>query len=92
MVKVLHLFEFHGSLGRVWEKNATVYIKITEKDSINWVLKRFKRQCESFGVLKEYRKRKAYRKPSERLKEKREAAEKRRKKESGRVGRVRSKI
>ena len=81
-----------GELRELMGKNATVCIKITEKDSINWVLKRFKRQCESFGVLKEYRKRKAYRKPSERLKEKREAAEKRRKKEAGRHRRTRSKI
>ena len=73
-------------------KDPTVQINITEKDSINWVLKKFKRQCESYGILKEYRKRKAHRKPSEKLKDKREAAEKRRKKENSRGRRSYSKI
>ena len=73
-------------------RTTTVQIRITDKDNINWALKRFKRQCESYGVLKEYRKRRAYRKPSERLKDKREAAEKRRKKEAGRNRRSSSKI
>ena len=71
---------------------STVYIKVTDRDNVHWALKKFKRQCDAFGVFKEYRKRKAYRKPSERLKEKREAAEKRRKKEFGRLKRGRPKI
>lgn len=45
-------------------------------------LKRFKRLCEAAGVLKEYKKRKEYKKPSIRKKEKEEQAQKRRVKES----------
>lgn len=71
---------------------STVFIKVTDKDSVHWALKKFKRQCDAFGVLREYRKRKAYRKPSERLKEKREAAEKRRKKEAHRMRRSKPKV
>jgi len=41
-------------------------------------LRKFKRMCEAAGVLKEYRKRKEYKKPSIRRKEKTEAAAKRR--------------
>jgi small subunit ribosomal protein S21 len=40
-------------------------------------IKKFKRLCESFGVLREYRLRKEYKKPSIRKKEKHEAAVKR---------------
>ena len=36
--------------------------------------------CEAFGVIREYRKRQEYKKPSVKLKEKTQAAEKRRKK------------
>ena len=39
-------------------------------------LKKFKRLCEAAGVLKEYRKRKEFKKPSVRRKEKVEAANK----------------
>jgi small subunit ribosomal protein S21 len=44
-------------------------------------LKKFKRMCEAAGILKEYRKRKEFKKPSIRRKEKREAAKKRRAKD-----------
>ena len=43
-------------------------------------LKKFKRLCESYGIVKEYRKRQAYKKPSIKKKEKTESSEKRRKK------------
>ena len=46
-------------------------------------IRKFKRMCEAYGVVREYRKRQEYRKPSIRLKEKNEAAEKRRRKASG---------
>lgn len=58
----------------------TIYIKIDEKFGVERSLKKFKRLCESFGVVREYRKRQDYKKPSVRLKEKRASAEKRRKK------------
>jgi small subunit ribosomal protein S21 len=40
-------------------------------------IRKFKRMCEAYGVTKEYRARKEYRKPSIRKKEKLEAAQKR---------------
>ena len=43
-------------------------------------IRKFKRMCDSYGIVKEYRKRNEYRKPSVRMKEKLEAAEKRRRK------------
>jgi len=57
-----------------------IEISIDEKSGVERSLKKFKRMCESFGVIREYRKRQEYRKPSVRLKEKTAAAEKRRKK------------
>ena len=58
--------------------NTTVYVKTDERFGIEKSLRKFKRLCESFGVVKEYRKRQDYKKPSVRLKEKTEAAVKRR--------------
>ncbi len=60
--------------------NTNIKVNIDEKGGIERSLKRFKRMCESFGVIREYRKRQEYKKPSVRLKEKTQAAEKRRKK------------
>ena len=57
-----------------------VKVNIDEKNGVERSLKKFKRLCESFGVIREYRKRQEYKKPSVRLKEKLDAAEKRRKK------------
>ncbi len=61
---------------------ATIQVEIKDGDNLNWALKKFKRQCDAYGLLKEYRKRKAHRKPSVREKEKTESALKRRRKES----------
>ena len=58
----------------------TIEVLIDDKYGVERSLKKFKRLCESFGVIKEYRKRQEYKKPSIRLKEKTIAAEKRRKK------------
>ena len=57
-----------------------IQVKVDEKFGLERSLKKFKRLCESFGVIREYRKRQEYKKPSVRLKEKTAAAEKRRKK------------
>jgi len=48
---------------------------------IEGCLKKFKRLCEAAGVIKEYRKRREYKKPSIRRKEKLEAAQKRKAKD-----------
>jgi len=55
-----------------------IKVKVIEGEHVEKSLRKFKRMCESFGVVKEYRKRKEYRKPSVRAKEKTEAATKRR--------------
>lgn len=62
------------------DKDISIYIAIDEKMGVERSLKKFKRLCESFGVIREYRKRQEYKKPSVRTKEKSAAAEKRRKK------------
>ena len=65
----------------------TIEVLIDEKYGVERSLKKFKRLCESFGVIKEYRKRQEYKKPSIRMKEKTIAAEKRRKKSIGKFKR-----
>tara|TARA_R110002072_G_scaffold534_6_gene3900 strand:+ start:77806 stop:78027 length:222 start_codon:yes stop_codon:yes gene_type:complete len=60
-----------------------VKVVVDEKFGVERSIRKFKRLCESFGVVKEYRKRQEYKKPSVKLKEKLAAAEKRRNKTSG---------
>jgi small subunit ribosomal protein S21 len=55
-------------------------------------IRKFKRLCEAFGIVREYRNRKEYKKPSIRKKEKLEAAQKRLSKNEKRLGSGRSKI
>lgn len=71
------------------ERYNALYVKVDEKMGVERSLRKFKRMCESFGIVKEYRKRKEYRKPSVVLMEKRAAASKRRSKSSFKVGRGR---
>jgi small subunit ribosomal protein S21 len=52
-------------------------VRVRENESIDSVLKRFKRQCSKNGVLSELRKREHYEKPSVKRKKKSEAARKR---------------
>lgn len=66
--------------GGLMKQKENIHITITEGFSVDKALKKFKRLCDSYGIIKEYRKRESYIKPSVRLKEKQEAAEKRRKK------------
>lgn len=69
-----------------------IKVKITDGFQADRAIKKFKRLCDQFGIIKEYRKREAYQKPSVREKEKRESAEKRRKKTQLKGGRFRQKI
>jgi small subunit ribosomal protein S21 len=62
------------------KKTDNIRIDIGEGTIVERALKKFKRLCDSYGIVKEYRKREAYIKPSVRNKEKLESAEKRRKK------------
>ncbi len=53
-------------------------IKVTDNESLDNALKRFKRECARSGVLAEVRKRQHYESPSVKRKKKSEAARKRR--------------
>lgn len=55
-----------------------IRIDITDGFAVERALKKFKRLCDAFGIVKEYRAREYYAKPSVKRVEKLEAAEKRR--------------
>lgn len=57
-----------------------IRIDITDGFAVERALKKFKRLCDAYGIVKEYRSREAYEKPSVKNKLKLEAAEKRRQK------------
>jgi small subunit ribosomal protein S21 len=57
-----------------------IRIDITDGFAVERALKKFKRLCDAYGIVKEYRAREFYQKPSVKRVEKMEAAEKRRKK------------
>lgn len=68
--------------------STSIRVVVDEMKGAERSIRKFKRMCEAYGVVREYRKRQEYRKPSVRTKEKNEAAEKRRRKASFvRVGR-----
>ena len=69
-----------------------IRIDITDGFAVDRALKKFKRLCDAYGIVKEYRAREFYLKPSVKKVEKIEAAEKRRKKTSARSGRGPKKI
>lgn len=68
-----------------------IYIDVDER-GVERSLRKFKRMCDSYGIVKLYRSRQEYRKPSIRNKEKLEAAEKRRRKTMIKSGNGRTKI
>ncbi len=59
-------------------KSTTIEVKIDAARGVERSLKKFKRLCEAFGIAREFRKRKEFKKPSLKMKEKLKAAEKRR--------------
>ena len=59
---------------------SNIQIKADERFGADKMIKKFKRLCDSYGIVKEYRKRQEYKKPSIRAKEKSEAAQKRKRK------------
>lgn len=61
-------------------KKPTIFVNIERSGNVERALKKFKRMCESYGIVREYKRRQSYMKPSVEEKEKREAAEKRRRK------------
>ena len=70
----------------------TIHIHIDEGMYVEKALKKFKRMCDAYGIVKEYRERSEFKKPSVKQKLKLEAAEKRRHKTSGRTRKFSSKI
>jgi small subunit ribosomal protein S21 len=69
-----------------------VRLEVTDGFGVDKALKKFKRLCDAFGIVKEYRAREAYQKPSIKDREKRENAEKRRRKTISKMGRMTRKI
>ena len=63
-----------------------IRIDITDGFAVERALKKFKRLCDAYGIVKEYRAREYYQKPSIKRVEKMEAAEKRRKKTNAKAG------
>ena len=61
-------------------KHENIKVKVIDGMPIEKAIRKFKRLCDSYGIVKQYRAREAYKKPSIQEKEKREAADKRRKK------------
>lgn len=59
-------------------KLESVKVKIDDKFTTEKALRKFKRLCESFGIVREYKNRQNYSKPSVKQKEKKAAAAKRR--------------
>jgi small subunit ribosomal protein S21 len=53
-------------------------VKVEEGESIDRALKRFKRECEREGILREWKRRAYYEKPAEQRKNKKKAAERKR--------------
>jgi small subunit ribosomal protein S21 len=60
--------------------STTIRVEIEDRSGLERSLRKFKKMCETYGVVREYRNRQEYKKPSVRTKEKTEAAEKRRRK------------
>jgi len=64
-----------------------IRIDINDGFAVEKALKKFKRLCDAYGIVKEYRAREYYQKPSVKNKEKLENAEKRRHKTNARTTR-----
>jgi len=62
-------------------------VKVDDGESIDRALKRFKRECEREGILREWKRRAYYEKPATQRKNKKKAAERRRLKKMRRVRR-----
>jgi small subunit ribosomal protein S21 len=67
---------------------STIHITIDERFPAEKAIKKFKRLCDAYGIVKEYRARSEYKKPSVKMKEKLENADKRRRKTESRFRRT----
>lgn len=77
---LFHNIYLEGDGNSMTRKTDNIRINISEGTMVERALKKFKRLCDAYGIVKEYRRRESYIKPSVKLKEKQESAEKRRKK------------
>lgn len=68
-----------------------IYLTVDDR-GVDRTLRKFKRMCDNYGIVKQYRARQEYKKPSVKSKEKIEAAEKRRRKVQVKGYRSRAKI
>jgi small subunit ribosomal protein S21 len=57
-----------------------IKLRVDDRFGVEKTIRKFKRMCDNYGVVREYRNRSEYKKPSVKDKEKTEAAEKRRRK------------
>lgn len=73
-------------------QGTNIRVDFNEDLSVEKGLRKFKRLCEAFGVVREYRKRKDYKKPSVKKAEKIEASQKRRVKSMVKERRAFSKV
>lgn len=71
---------------------SNIHIHIDEGMYVEKALKKFKRMCDSYGIVKEYRAREAFQKPSVKAKLKSEAADKNRKKTLAKTRKFSSKL
>lgn len=74
------------------KKSENFKVKVIEGLPVEKALRKFKRMCDSYGIVREYREKEAHKKPSIKEKEKREAAEKRRRKTASKTKRYGRKI
>jgi small subunit ribosomal protein S21 len=72
-------------------KMQNIYLEVDDR-GVERTLRKFKRMCDSYGIVKKYRAKQEYKKPSIQAKEKSEAAEKRRRKTQIKTYRSRTKI
>ncbi len=66
------------------KNHSSIKVIVNENTPVEKALRKFKRLCEAYGIIREYKNREQYTKPSVKSKEKREQAAKRRKKTSPR--------
>lgn len=69
------------------KKSENFKVTVGEGFPLEKALRKFKRMCDSYGIVKTYRAKEAYSKPSVVEKEKRENAEKRRRKTANKAKR-----
>jgi small subunit ribosomal protein S21 len=72
-------------------KMQNIFITVDDR-GVERSLRKFKRMCDTYGIVKMYRARQEYKKPSVKTQEKLEAAEKRRRKTAFKSVRGKSKI